>query len=195
MMLCNDPASFINCTAMYLILYILIDFWQILKCHRSIYGYTLCLLDVQTCLWSDYKHHCMIKFLVCITANGAVSWVSPVYDGGSLDIHIVRYSGFLDLLVPFDQVMAEIQNQNWSGIKAMLLDNTSKCSKRQPNGKKDVRDTSNISNVCIHVEQPIRRLKEFRTLEHQQPLLYLPILNDIIQVISSLVNLKGPLTD
>ena len=77
----------------------------------------------------------------------------------------------------------------------MLLDNTSKCSKRQPNGKKDVRDISNISNVCIHVEQPIRRLKEFRTLEHQQPLLYLPILNDIIQVISSLVNLKGPLTD
>ena len=77
----------------------------------------------------------------------------------------------------------------------MLLDNTSKCSKRQPNGKKDVRDTSNISNVCIHVEQPIRRLKEFRTLEHQQPLLYLPILNDIVQVISSLVNLKGPLTD
>ena len=88
---------------MYLILYIIINFWQILKCHRSIYGYTLCLLDVQTCLWSDYKHHCMIKFLVCITANEAVSWVSPVYYGGSLDIHIVRYSGFLDLLVPWQR--------------------------------------------------------------------------------------------
>ena len=136
MMSCNYPAIFINCTAMYLILYIIISFWQILKCHRSIYGYTLSFLDVQTCLWSDYKHHCMITSLVCITANGVVSLVSPVYGGRSLDINIVRYSGFLDLLVPFDQVMVEIQNQNWSGIKAMLLDYTSKCSKRQPNGKK-----------------------------------------------------------
>ena len=112
MMLYNYPVIFINCTAMYLILYITINFWQILKCHRSIYGYTLSLLDVQACLWSDYKHYCMITFLICITANGAVSWVSPVYGGRSLDIHIVRYSGFLDLLVPFDQVMTEIQNQN-----------------------------------------------------------------------------------
>ena len=48
-------------------------------------------LDVQACLWSDYKHHCTIKFLACITANGAVSWVSAVYGGRSSDIHIVRF--------------------------------------------------------------------------------------------------------
>ena len=34
-------------------------------------------LDVQACLWSDYKHHCTI------TTNGAVSWISPVYGGRS----------------------------------------------------------------------------------------------------------------
>ena len=26
-------------------------------------------LDVQACLWSDYKHHCTIKILVCITIS------------------------------------------------------------------------------------------------------------------------------
>ena len=58
-------------------------------------------LDFQACLWSDYKHHCTIKFLA------AVSWTSPVYGGRSSEIHVVRDSGFLDLLEPFDQVMAD----------------------------------------------------------------------------------------
>ena len=35
-------------------------------------------IDVQACLWSDYKHHDTIKFSVHIAANGAVSWVSLV---------------------------------------------------------------------------------------------------------------------
>ena len=58
---------------------------------------------------------------------------------------------------------------------------------------KDVHETSNIANVRIYVEQAIRRMKEFRMLKHQQPLLYLPILNDILRVIAGLVNLKRPL--
>ena len=50
-------------------------------------------LNVQACLRSDYKHHCTVTFLVCITPIGAVSWVSPNYGGRSSDIHIVRGSG------------------------------------------------------------------------------------------------------
>ena len=61
--------------------------------------------------------------------------------------------------------------------------------------QKDVHDSSNIANICIYDKQAIRRLKEFRILKHQQPLLYLPILNDIVRAISGLVNLKRPLTD
>ena len=61
--------------------------------------------------------------------------------------------------------------------------------------KKDVHDTSNIADVRIYFEQAIRMLKEFRILMYQQPLLYLPLLNDIVRVISGLVNLKRPLAD
>ena len=64
-------------------------------------------LDVQARLWSDYKHHCTVKFLVAITPNGAVSWLSPLYGGRSSHIHIVRNSGFLNMLELFDQVMAD----------------------------------------------------------------------------------------
>ena len=48
-----------------------------------------------------------MKFLVCITPNGAVSWVSHVYGGRTSDIFIIRDSDFLDLLYPKDQVMAD----------------------------------------------------------------------------------------
>ena len=48
--------------------------------------------------------------------------------------------------------------------------------------KKDVHDPSNIANACIYSEQAIQRLK-------QKPLFYLPILNDIVGVISGSVTL------
>ena len=47
-------------------------------------------LDGQACLWSDYKHLCTVKFFNTITPNGAMSWLSPLYDSQASDIHIVR---------------------------------------------------------------------------------------------------------
>ena len=64
-------------------------------------------LEVQALLWSEYKHHTTFKVLVCITPNGAISWISPAYGGRSSDKFIVTDSGFLDLLEPFDCVMAD----------------------------------------------------------------------------------------
>ena len=51
-------------------------------------------LEVQALLWSEYKHHSTFKFLVAITPNGAVSWVSPCYGGRTTDIYIVQDSDF-----------------------------------------------------------------------------------------------------
>lgn len=31
-------------------------------------------LEIQACFYRDYKHHCTVKYLVCITPNGGVSW-------------------------------------------------------------------------------------------------------------------------
>ena len=56
-------------------------------------------LEMQSLLWSEYKLHCTFKLLVCIMPNGAISWISPAYG--------VRDSGFLNLLEPYDCVMAD----------------------------------------------------------------------------------------
>ena len=64
-------------------------------------------LDVQSCLWIVYKHHCTMKFLIAITPDSAVSWLSLLYGRRVSDIYIVRDSGFLGILEPFDQVIAD----------------------------------------------------------------------------------------
>ena len=109
--------------------------------------------------WSEYKHHCTIKFLVCITPTGAISWVSPVYSGRASDVTIVRDSGFLELLDPFDQVMADrgFKIKTDLAAKQCTLAIPPSAAKGVQMRTKDVQTTSRIANVRIHVERVIKR--------------------------------------
>ena len=98
-----------------------------------------------------------MKFLIAITLNGAVSWLSPLYGGQVSDIHIVRDSGFLGILEPFDPVMAD------RGFKIKTELAMKQCNLAIPPSaaegaqmlSNDVKETSNIANVRIYVEQAI----------------------------------------
>ena len=124
-------------------------------------------LDVQACLSSDYKHHCTVKFLIVITPNGAVSWLSPLYGSRASDIHIVRESDFLGILEPFDQVMADrdFKIKTDLAMKQYSLAIPPSAAKGTQMLSNDVKETSNIANVCIYVEQLNKRLKGFRILK------------------------------
>ena len=54
----------------------------IINC-TEMFAQTPSSLEVQSLLWSEYKHHCTFKLLICITPSGAISWTSPAYGGGS----------------------------------------------------------------------------------------------------------------
>ena len=152
-------------------------------------------LEIQACLYSEYKHHCTVKFLVCITPNGVISRISPVYGGRSSDVFIVRDSGFLDLLEPRDQIMADrgFKIKTDLAMRQCSLSIPPSAAKGNQMLARDVKKTSNIANVRIYVEQAIKRMKEFHLLKTQQPILLLPVFNDIVRVIAALVNLKRPL--
>ena len=64
-------------------------------------------LVVQACLYSAYKHHCTVKIPVVITPNRILSWISRSYGSRICDHFIFRDFGFLDLLEPGDQVIAD----------------------------------------------------------------------------------------
>ena len=56
----------------------------------------------------------------------------------------------------------------------------------------DVKETSQIANVRIHVERAIRRIKIFRILKQEMPLCIVP-LADIVHVCAALSSLWEPL--
>ena len=60
---------------------------------------------------------------------------------------------------------------------------------------KEVKETSRIANVRIYVEQAIKGMKEFRIIKNELPVLLLPVIDDIVTVCASLVNLLNPLCD
>ena len=64
-------------------------------------------LELQAQCYSNYKHHTTIKFLVSVTPNGMFSYISPCYGGRASDKFIAKDCGFLRLIEPYDQVMAD----------------------------------------------------------------------------------------
>ena len=121
--------------------------------------------------------------------------VSNAYGGRTSDVHIVRNSNFLQFLEPRDEVMAD------RGFKIKTDLAMYQCTLTIPPSaaagvqmcNSDVQKTSSIANVRIYVEQAIKRLKDYRILKNEIPLLYLPIFDDIVRVCSALHNLKEPL--
>ena len=168
-------------------------------CFRKIYPKVRCIIDCFECftstpsgldlaatMWSEYKHHYTFKVLVAITPNGAVSYESPAYGGRATDIFIMKDSGFLNLLEPYDEVMAD----RGFKIREELMMRMS--TLRIPPSKA-VRKTSSIANMRIYVEQAIGRMRVFHILKHELPIHLLSLADDIVRVCGALCNLLPPL--
>ena len=146
-------------------------------------------------LWSDYKQHHTIKFLVAITPRGAVSWVSSVCGGCASDIHIVQDGGFLNNIQRYDLVLADRGfkiREDLLAIGSNLAIPSNSAASMQMHAK-DVKETSQIANVRIHVERAIRRVKILRILKQEMPLSIVPLVDDIVCVCCALGNLWEPL--
>ena len=58
-----------------------------------------------------------------------------------------------------------------------------------------MKKTSLIANLRIFVEKAIRRMKEYRILGEEIPVLLLPLADDIVTICSAFTNLKKPLLE
>jgi hypothetical protein len=65
-------------------------------------------LHERKCTFSNYKHHDTVKFMVSMSPNLYVNYVSKAWGGRASDKHITTHSfEFLDGLAPGSQVMAD----------------------------------------------------------------------------------------
>ena len=147
--------------------------------------------------WSDYKHHHTIKFLVSVSPDGTITYISECWGGRSSDNAIVKKSGFLDILEPQDKIMADkgfsSLGKEFAECRAYLIVPPGKRGADQL-PKQGVQKTKDVANRRIHVEQVIRRMKVFHVIKNEMPISLVPNADYIIRICAFLSNLRGPIT-
>ena len=57
--------------------------------------------------FSSYKHHNTVKYLIGITPQGSVSYISEGWGGRVSDKHLTENCGLLSNLIPGDTILAD----------------------------------------------------------------------------------------
>jgi hypothetical protein len=132
--------------------------------------------------YSYYKGKNTIKYMIGISPSGAITYISQGYGGRSTDVKItldkkhlsiVNDESFINLLKEGDEVLAD----RGFLVKQSIEERGAKLTTPAFLGKRDRltrRETSfsrKVSNVRIHVERVIGRLRETYTiLKHEVPI-------------------------
>ena len=122
--------------------------------------------------YSQYKSHNTIKYLIGVTPQGTVSYISSGWGGRVSDKYLTENCGLLDQLLPGDTVLADrgFNIQESVGLyMATITIPASMKNKKQLTGV-EVEQTRNIANVRIHVERIIGNIrKKYTFLSNTQP--------------------------
>ncbi|XP_077390154.1 uncharacterized protein LOC144026910 isoform X2 [Festucalex cinctus] len=135
---------------------------------------------------SQYVSHATLKGLIGLAPHGAVTFVSELYTGLIIDKQIVRESGLRSLLKPEMAVMVD---------KDFIIDDILPCRIYRPAFLFEKSQTS-ASDLRVHVERSIRRVKERKLFESEFPIHLFGSINQIYTVACLLVNYEnGPFVE
>ena len=149
-------------------------------------------LTARAITWSNYKHNNTIKYLIGITPAGAVSFLSKGWGGRVSDKMITMESGFLGKLNYGDCVLADrgFQIQDELATVGATLRIPSFTKGKSQLSARDVATSRQLSNVRIHVERVIGRVKKFRILQSTIPVSQVDLLDNVMVVCSALTNMN-----
>ena len=107
--------------------------------------------------WSNYKHHNTVKFLIGITPQGVISFISKAWGGRASDKHVTENCGILENLTPGDIVLADrgFDIADSVGLYQASLRIPSFTRGKKQLSPSEVEETRKIANVRIHVERVI----------------------------------------
>ncbi|CAJ1083768.1 uncharacterized protein LOC115384144 [Xyrichtys novacula] len=145
--------------------------------------------------WSNSKHNNTMKYLIGITPAGAISFLSKGWSGWVSDKRITKESGFYDLLESNDEILADrgvLSAEELAARGATLREPALAFTKSKKQLSAQAIDTSRqLACVRIHIEQVMRRLKNFRILQTRIPVSQVDFLDDVVVVCAALTNLRG----
>ena len=115
-------------------------------------------------VYSNYKKHSTVKFLVACTPLGSVSFVSKAWGGRVSDVELVKNSGFISsrLHSPGDQILADrgftLKDELAAICGTELIIPSFTKGKKQLTAK-EVETTRQIASIRIHIERVIGLIK------------------------------------
>ena len=149
--------------------------------------------------YSQYKHHNTVKYLVGITPQGTVSFISDGWGGRTSDKYVTEHCSLLSNLVPGDTVLADrgFDISDSVGYYCSTLKTPAYTMGRSQLSAIEVEQTRRIANVRIHVERVIGNIrKKYSLLSATQPIHFLispddsaPLLDKIVHVCCALINI------
>jgi len=147
--------------------------------------------------FSNYKNHDTVKFMVSMSPQLCVNYVSEAWGGRASDRHITLSSRpFLDKLEPGSQVMADrgftISDELRSmGIKIIMP--SFKGRGRSQMTPAECIHSQQVAKARIHIERIIQRIRTFHILASVVRLNQIDIIEQIFQVCAYLVNFQLPI--
>ena len=119
-------------------------------------------LFAKSCTWSQYKHYNTAKYLISITPQGIISYVSNAWGGRASDKYIMENSGYLNNLHPGDVVLADrgFDVVDSVALHGATLDIPAFTRGHEQLAPVDVEATRKIANVRIHVERIIGSVRQ-----------------------------------
>ena len=119
-------------------------------------------LLAKSCTWSQYKHYNTAKYLISITPQGVISFVSNGWGGRVSDKHIVENSGYMKHLLPGDVVLADrgFDVADSIAVCGATLDIPAFTRGRDQLSAGDIEATRKLANVRIHVERIIGAVRQ-----------------------------------
>ena len=149
--------------------------------------------------YSSYKHHNTDKYLIGITPQGTVSYISKEWGGRVSDKYLTEHSTLFNFLEPGDTILADrgfdIKESTALYCARVEFPAFTK-GKKQLTGI-EVEQTRRIAHVRFHVERVIGLVrKKYTILSDTLPMDYViskegqsvPILDKIVLVSCALVN-------
>ena len=111
--------------------------------------------------YSNYKSH-TVKFLISITPQGTINFISQAFGGRTSDIEIVKKSGYMKFIGSGDAVLADkgFTIEELFGLIGAKLITPSFMGKQDQLSQLQVETSRGISNVRIHVERVIGHFKK-----------------------------------
>ena len=107
--------------------------------------------------YSDYKHHNTVKFLIGISPQGVITFISKGWGGRVSDKHLTEHCSILDHLLPGDQVLDDrgFNIQDTAGLYCaeVVLPPFTKGKKQLSHMEVD--KARHLSQVRIHVEHRV----------------------------------------